>query len=230
MKDYYCKQCGRKYDGSHHSKDYCRKHEMQLKKYGKFLDSNPRNNFDPNEFRFIANYVEFDVYDQVTSEVIDTFMVDAEDYPIVSKYKWRLVNGYAKSSTQVLLHRLLLNPKKGQQVDHVNLNTKDNRKNNLRIADNSLNSSNRRPYNKVNIKGVELHRNGKYSAYFRIEDTQYHSPCYRTVEEAAFARFILEQMFRAERLTQFSTKLIESLSLEQKKNIIDGIKRKFNKE
>lgn len=230
MKEYYCKQCGRKYDGSKHSKDYCRKHESQLALYGKFLDSNPRNKFDPNEFRFIGdNIVECDVYEHITNNVIDTFIIDASDYPLVCKYKWSLnAQGYIRNSNQVKLHRLIMDAKAGQQVDHINLNIKDNRRLNLRIADNSLNQSNRNPYNILNVKGVEKHNNGKYSAYFRINDKQYHSPCYNTINEAAFARFILEQTFRKEPLTQFTTELVDSLNVEQKSSIIEGIKSKFN--
>lgn len=233
MRKYFCEVCGRKYDGSHHNAQYCRKHECQLKKYGKFLDSNPRNKFDPNEFRFIGNdVVEFDTYDEVSCNVVATFKIDAKDYPIVSKFKWqhapdRWGHMYAKSKNG-LLHRLLLEAKPGQQVDHVNLDTTDNRRCNLRIADNSLNQSNRRPYNKIGIKGIEEHKNGKYSAYFRKANKQYHSPCYKTKEEAAFARFILEQWFRDEPLTQFSTDLINTLDIETKQKIVEGIRNKFN--
>ena len=123
-----------------------------------------------------------------------------------------------------------MNAKLGQQVDHLNLDITDNRKINLRICGNSLNSSNRAGYNKLNIKGIEYHKNqNKYSAYFRINDKQYHSSCFNSKEEAAFARFILEQMFREEELTQFSSELINTLSEKTKSNIIDAIKKKFNK-
>lgn len=231
-KKYFCKCCGREILNSNHGTTYCRKHGFQLEKYGKFLDSNPRNKFDPNEFRFLKdNIVEFDVYSLYTFNVIATFKIDAEDYPLVSKYKWSLsAQGYArtlKDGKFLLLHRLILDPKEGQQVDHINLDIKDNRKSNLRIADNSLNSSNRKPYNKLGVKGVEYHKNiNKYSAYLRVYHKQYHSPCYSTIEEASFARFILEQCFRKESLTQFSD--YSSLTEIQKEKIINDIKIKFN--
>lgn len=233
MERKFCIQCGREILNSKHGSTYCRKHGYQMEKYGKLLDSNPRNKFDPNEFRFIGNdIVEFDTYESPSYNVHKTYIIDAEDYPEVSKYKWVSDNsGYAKSvNNNLFLHRLLLNAKIGQQVDHINLNILDNRKENLRICNNSLNSSNRKPYGKLSIKGVEKHKNGKYSAYFRINDKQYHSPCYTTAEEASFARFILEQLFRAEKLTQFNSEYINSLSIEQKTNIIQGIKNKFNVE
>lgn len=230
MKEYYCAVCGRKHNGNHSSK-YCRKHQCQLEKYGYFLDTNPRNKFDTNEFRFIGNdTVEFDTYKAPSYYKDATYIIDAEDYPLVSKYHWSSNKyGYARTKeTSILLHRLITNAKLGQQVDHINLDIKDNRKSNLRICDNSLNSSNRHPYNKLNIKGIEEHKNGKFSAYFRVDNKQYHSPCYKTKEEATFARFILEQKFRTEPLTQFTEEMINNLNIETKEQIIKDIEKKFN--
>lgn len=233
MERKFCIQCGREILDSKHGSVYCRKHGYQMKKYGELLDSNPRSKFDPNEFRFIGNdLVEFDTYESPSYNVCKTYIIDAEDFPEVSKYKWVTdKNGYAKSvNANIYLHRFLLNAKIGQQVDHINLDKTDNRKENLRICNNSLNSSNRKPYGRLSIKGVEKHKNGKYSAYFRNQNKQYHSPCYNTKEEASFARFILEQLFREEKLTQFNSEYINSLSEEQKINIITGVKNKFNVE
>lgn len=233
MERKFCIQCGREILNTKHGSTYCRKHGYQLRKYGKLLDTNPRNKFDANEFRFIGNdVVEFDTYESPSYYVHKSYLIDAEDYPEVSKYKWVSDSrGYAKCiNTSTLLHRMILNAKPGQQVDHIDLNVLDNRKKNLRICNNSLNSSNRKPYGKLNIKGVEKHRNGKYSAYFRKDDKQYHSPCYQTKEEAAFARFILEQLFRKEKLSQFNSDYINNLSIDQKVKIIQGIKDKFNVE
>lgn len=230
MNEHYCIVCGRIISGKHSTK-YCKKHHYQLQKYGKVLDNNPRTKFDSNEFRFIGNdVVEFDTYD-TNGNTVATYKIDAEDYPIVSKYKWRTVKGYASTGNKgPTLHRLITNAKDGQQVDHINLDITDNRKCNLRFADNSLNQNNKRGYNKFGIKGIEYHKSiNKWSAYFRVYNKQYHSPCYFTKEEAAFARFILEQMFRKEPLTQFSEELINTLNVEQKENIILGLKNKFNK-
>lgn len=230
MKENYCIICGRKIGGKSSTK-YCKKHLNQIQKYGKVLDNNPRNKFDPNEFRFIGNdIVEFDTYD-VIGNVVATYKIDAEDYPLVSKYKWRTIKGYASHGSSInYLHRLVTHAKDGQQIDHINLDITDNRKCNLRFADNSLNQNNKKGYNKYSIKGIQYHRNiNKWSAYFRVHNKQYHSPCYYTKEEAAFARFILEQMFRKDILTQFSTDLINTLTTKQKEEIILGIKNKFNK-
>lgn len=230
MKENYCIVCGRIICGKSSTK-YCKKHHWQLIKYGKVLDNNPRTKFDPNEFRFVGNdVVEFDTYD-INGNVVSTYKIDADDYPTVSKYKWRTIKGYASYGNKInYLHRLITSAKDGQQVDHINLDITDNRKCNLRITDNSLNQNNKRGYNKYGIKGIEYHKSlNKWSAYFRVNNKQYHSSCYNTKEEAAFARFILEQMFRKETLTQFSNDLINILTVVQKEHIILGLKNKFNK-
>lgn len=233
-KIYFCTICGRKHNGKSSSK-YCRKHYLQLKKYGKVLDTNPRTKFDKNEYRFKeGDIVEFDTYKAPTYDVDNTYIIDAEDYPLVSKYKWNTHKmGYActlnYNGKSYLLHRLVTNAKIGQQVDHINGNKLDNRKVNLRICNNSLNQTNKAPYNKLDIKGVQYHKKeNKYSAYLRKDSKQYHSRCYKTKEEAAFARFILEQLFLDYDTQQFSSNLVNTLSEEQKGQIIKDTKSKFN--
>jgi hypothetical protein len=77
-------------------------------------------------------------------------LVDDEDFELVSKYKWNLtINGKAKygqtkiNGKNVRIHRLVMNAKAGQIVDHVNGNGLDNRKSNLRFCTKSQNSANR---------------------------------------------------------------------------------------
>lgn len=228
-KEYYCSACGRKHSGKHSSK-YCRKHQWQLYKFGEVLDSNPRTKYDPNEFRFIEGHVEFDTYSYPSQEVCKTYIIDAEDYPLVSKYKWYTTSGgYAMNKTnKMFLHKLIMGSKRGQEIDHMNLNPLDNRKENLRYCTGNLNKMNRNPYNTLGVKGVQKHRDGKYSAYLTVNSKMYHSPCYKTIEEAAFARFILEQIFIKDFLAQHSLGLISRLSEKQKEYIIFRLKEKFN--
>lgn len=232
MKEYYCEACGRQHNGKH-SSHYCRKHIWQIKKYGKLLDNNPRTKFDPNEFRFKGEYVEFDTYKVPKLDVDKTYIIDTEDYPEVSKHKWRSIKGYAVTTIDgkaVSLQRFLLNAKPGQTVDHIDINPLNNRKSNLRFTTKSVQSMNRRGYSKLGVKGVELHEHKDgtcvYSAYFRNKGKQYHSPCYDTIEEAEFARFILEQMFCSNYLYRDNEL---HLPEERRKSIINGLKVKFSK-
>lgn len=231
----FCKQCGRSYIyNGHNSKDYCDKHRHQLQEFGRFLDSNPRTKYDPNEFRVVDSWIEFDTYKPVTDAVTSTFKIDFEDYIEVSKHKWTTNRaGYALSrinGRNILLHRLIMNAKPGQQVDHINLDITDNRKSNLRICSNGLNQQNRAGYNQYSIKGIERTKAGKWSAYFRNEGKQYHSQGYNTVEEAIFARFILEQMFGSAQLTQHNQESIDKLDEHQKAFVIETLVKKFVKQ
>lgn len=231
MKEYFCIACGRKHNGKYSSR-YCRKHKWQLDKYGKLLDSNPRTKYDPNEFRFIKDYVEFDTYNYPSQDVCKTYIIDSEDYPRVSKMKWFTTSsGYAFCrDSQVLLHRFVMNGLPGQEFDHINRDITDNRKSNLRLSTSSLNKLNQRVRcdNKFGIKGVSKHNNGLYSCTVIIQGKKYISPCYKTLNEVAFARYIIEQLFVKDYIRWDSTELFEQLTISQKEAIISGIKEKFN--
>ena len=77
-------------------------------------------------------------------------IVDAEDYPLVSRFKWWQAGPYAitwMNREMTYLHRFLLGLKKGdrRQVDHCNRNPLDNRRCNLRIVSPAVNYHNRGP-------------------------------------------------------------------------------------
>jgi hypothetical protein len=78
--------------------------------------------------------------------------IDSDDYELVSKYKWHRNDlGYAvwrgivdgKKQT-IRMHRLIMGAPKGMVVDHINHDTLDNRKSNLRICLQAENMRNRR--------------------------------------------------------------------------------------
>lgn len=70
-------------------------------------------------------------------------LYDSVDSPVVDKFRWYLVRlGKSKKpyafmqigNKRMSMHRLLLNPPTGMEVDHVNGNGLDNRRENLRIC------------------------------------------------------------------------------------------------
>ena len=89
------------------------------------------------------------------------------------------------------LHRFLLNvTDKNQFVDHINHDTLDNRKSNLRICSLQENSRNRKKAktNKSGYKGVVLYKqSGKWKAYTKVNMKSKHLGYYDTKEEAALA-------------------------------------------
>ncbi len=134
-------------------------------------------------------------------------LVDDEDYELVSEHKWygtvptnrgvvyafgHQYLGYYNYKF-VRMHRLILgltDPK--QQVDHINKNTLDNRRENLRICSNSQNSCNRDVKNGISgFRGV--YRNGKdcpqrpWKACITINRKLTGLGSFKTPEEAALA-------------------------------------------
>jgi hypothetical protein len=76
-------------------------------------------------------------------------IVDATDYEWIKQWNWCSIkignNTYASAfdgKKNVYMHRKILNPKKGLQVDHINRNGLDNRRENLRQCSRAENSWN----------------------------------------------------------------------------------------
>lgn len=172
-----------------HGFTLCPKHYNQLRKYGKFLDNNPRTLYDPNEIRVKGNVAYMDLYDK-HSNVIATTIFDKEDIPKVKYTKWRLsASGYAYYSPKYkgqckMFHRVILDT--NQLVDHINHNKLDNRKCNLRIADKSKNQMN------SNYKGIYPKNNGKWYAQIKLNGKSCRLGTYFYKEEALFARWYAE--------------------------------------
>ena len=119
-------------------------------------------------------------------------LIDADDVDRVSGNKWvasesgtrfYVVRGCGK--TRQYLHRLIAGAQKGQCVDHINGNTLDNRKQNLRICTKQENSWNQKKRNNL-YKGVTKHKD-KFSTRLMINGKNLYFGLHKTPEEAAKA-------------------------------------------
>ena len=82
------------------------------------------------------------------------FTIDADDFPAVSKYTWALgKRGYPVAHTSrrsekghktFSLHRFLMDPEEGYDVDHVSGDKLDNRRENLRVCSHQENMFNQK--------------------------------------------------------------------------------------
>lgn len=90
-------------------------------------------------------------------------LVDEEDFPKIFNHKWHLfksrgnlyIRGWNENlRKKVFLHRIILEVYDKRQVDHINGNTLDNRKCNLRICNSKENIRNR-PKHATNTSGYK---------------------------------------------------------------------------
>ena len=129
-------------------------------------------------------------------------LVDDEDFDRVNQYKWWLgydankknPNYYAirvvrisHKKTLFKLHNLILKPPVGMFVDHINGNSLDNRRSNLRICTNAQNAANKRPQKgcSSSYKGVQKYEKSKWRAYVRFENKLIHLGCFNNEIKAA---------------------------------------------
>ena len=124
--------------------------------------------------------------------------IDDEDYDRVSKHGW-CVSKTGKTSyirveatikyKRVRLHRFILNIKDSKQhIDHIDGNTLNNQKSNLRLCTHFQNMRNiKKQYNKTGFTGVYKDHN-RYRACISIKNKTKHIPgSFSNPEEAAKA-------------------------------------------
>lgn len=76
----------------------------------------------------------------------------------ISKIRYDDSNGYVRIGVKYL-HRIIINAKPGEIVDHINRNKLDNRLKNLRIVNKSLNNYNKEIKNKLG-RGIYFDKSG----------------------------------------------------------------------
>lgn len=139
-------------------------------------------------------------------------LIDDEDFERVNQFKWHFVNGkyggYARRTLNpkpsigrykhkdIYLHAFLLKPSKNMMVDHINHDTLDNRKDNLRIVTASENAMNRkkRNDNTTGYIGINIEK-GKYRVSIRKDGKTFHFGGYTNIQHAWLARRWAERLY-----------------------------------
>jgi hypothetical protein len=128
-------------------------------------------------------------------------LVSIEDYEAVARVTWyKGTSGYAVNRNNVngskktlRMHRFVMelhgvSIPDGMEVDHINHDRLDNRFENLRLCNRSLNFANKQ-YASTNFRGVTVHPSGtkRYQARLHFKGKKYSLGYYETAEEAAAA-------------------------------------------
>lgn len=153
----------------------------------------------------------------------DAFYFDLEDYDKIKNYCWTVNSGYLKSRTSmalgkkfVLFHKLVL--PNAEKVDHINHNTLDNRKANLRDVNHQKNMMNRvlPKNNKSGVLGVHWHNRDKvWEVEIGYKKKRYYLGRFKDFDEAVKARKKAEQKYFGEYSYDNSMKLVEKNSVER---------------
>jgi hypothetical protein len=127
-------------------------------------------------------------------------IVDDDDYEMLSQFSWYAHDGGKNTyaATRILgdiiyMHQMILSSDKTDEypfVDHINNNTLDNRKENLRPSNSRENSSNRSKTERETsskFKGVTRINNNKWKAHIGINDKDFHIGYFKTENDAAKA-------------------------------------------
>lgn len=156
-----------------------------------------------------ALYDTYAVCNVLYGKEVVSFEIDVSAYTLVSSYTWRIskkrqkyyvVSGSAKKGTLMYVHQLILGPTPaGMEIDHIDGNSLNNRKANLRFVSHQENVDNikaTRIDNQIGIRGIVYEKKSrKYKVDFYYHGHRYYLKDWDTLEEAAWCRYYLEQYF-----------------------------------
>jgi hypothetical protein len=125
-------------------------------------------------------------------------IVDGADFEWLSQWKWRAhpnkrldhhcpIKWYARCAANGYLHRFIMGAPQDFQVDHLNGDSLDNRRQNLRLCSHAQNMQNRRfPAGVAGFRGVRWdHERRRYRAVIEVNRKRVHLGHYRSAEVAA---------------------------------------------
>ena len=117
-------------------------------------------------------------------------VVDDADFKKVSSHPWYYRNGYAARAGNTFMQNVIYPPPEGMIVDHINGDSLDNRRENLRHVTWMQNTRNRKSHSNTSskYKGVTRRNdNGRWRAQIGANYKHYNLGTYATEEEAAKA-------------------------------------------
>ena len=201
-----CCICGELKMGEINGKNYCRKHYIQMSRHGEIKPTI----YDKNQWIDCGEYYECILYNKNAQEVGRT-KIDKEDYEKLKDFKIYMRNQVGKnyahfsikgSGKKIAVHRFLtglvdVKYSIDQVVDHINGDSLDNRKSNLRICTQHQNAQNSRKAGKIIgvkfIKSYNGTNKSKWTASIMSNYKTIYLGYYDNKEEAIIARLKKEK-------------------------------------
>ena len=198
VKNRICDVCGSNYHVIYHEgKHYCLRHYSQIKNLGGLKE---KTIFDKNDYIIDGN-IAYIILRNDKHEEVGRAIIDIEDLERILQHKWRLGTwDYADTKINhktVLMQRFILNEfDKNKIPDHINKNTLDNRKCNLRISNKAQNAwnSSMNSNNTSGVKGVSWFKAAKlWRAYLTKNGERFEFGYFKNKDDAIKARLIGER-------------------------------------
>lgn len=189
------------------------KHIIQSKKYNVNMcvscmkmyvkNREQRKNIRDEQVYVVENDISYIILLSKKGKETGKAIIDTEDIVICKKFRWYKNNkhGYVvangENNKTIYLHRVIMEKDylDGMEVDHINNNKLDNRKNNLRICTKTQNIWNRRRLknNTSGTTGVSFSKKmNKWMSYIRENNKRVHLGYYKNKEDAIEIRKLKE--------------------------------------
>ena len=166
-----------------------------------------------------------------------SFYIDKDNYEKIKQYVWRtskkknkyyVVTGSSKKNNMIYLHQLIFGKTKdGLEIDHIDGNSLNNRKNNLREVTRQENIDNikaTRIDNQIGIRGIVYNKKShKYQVDFSYHNNRFYFKQWNKIEEAIYCRYLLEKTFNLHMLEnnpKFQEYNFESINKKEIQNYI----------
>ncbi len=126
-------------------------------------------------------------------------IVDDDNYSQLSQYSWCVstwadktyaIRRNPENGKLIRMHRQIMKATKGIEIDHINGNTLDNRKQNLRLCKHKQNLANQQlsRANSSGYKGVSWNKqHKKWEAYIKVNQKRIHLGIFTDIKDAANA-------------------------------------------
>lgn len=155
-----------------------------------------------NKIIYYQNYAEMIINSSKYGSI--STKIDLEDVEKISKYTWSILvdekcNLYyvrARINNKMqLLHRFIMTPPKNKVIDHINHNTLDNRKSNLRVCTTFENNKNNKSNTSGHV-GVYWHKQRKkWCARIKVGKKCLHLGLFSNINDAIKIRIESEKKY-----------------------------------